>query len=146
MSRPFYCLTFSKVPIPCRGWHKRFQIVFNGLNLSVMAFVIVCLSKVIWAFTLSYKETWGQFHQHFTSSFYMHRSQKRKKTVRSSNFLHFWDLLPKKLLVNTLMKLTLGGNNNIQEERLECKIQEVSYQEVYNKVRPFSERLNTEPS
>jgi len=27
---------------------------------------------------------WGQFHQHFCSSFYTCRSQKRKKTVKSS--------------------------------------------------------------
>ena len=31
----------------------------------------------------------GQFHHHFTSSFYEHRSQKRKKTVKSSSFFRF---------------------------------------------------------
>ena len=51
---------------------------------------------------------WGQFHQHFTSSFYTRRSQKRKRTVNSSSFLHFWDLQAYKLPVNTLMKLTPG--------------------------------------
>ena len=30
--------------------------------------------------------TSGQFHQHFTCSFYMHRAQKHNKTVKSSSF------------------------------------------------------------
>ena len=36
---------------------------------------------------------WRQFHQHFTRSFYVRRSQKRKKTFKSSSFFRFWDLL-----------------------------------------------------
>ena len=50
----------------------------------------------------------GQFHQHFTHSFYAHRSLKRKKEVRSSSFLRFWDLCMPKLCVNTLVKLILA--------------------------------------
>ena len=49
---------------------------------------------------------WFQFHQQFTCSFYAPRSQKRKKTVKSSSFLCFWDLWAWKLHVKTLMKLT----------------------------------------
>jgi len=33
-----------------------------------------------------------QFHQRSTFSFYARRSQKHKKTVKLSIFLHFWDL------------------------------------------------------
>jgi len=33
-------------------------------------------------------DTWGKFHQHFTSSFYWRRSQKRKKTLVTWQF--FW--------------------------------------------------------
>ena len=35
----------------------------------------------------------GQFHHHYTSSFQACRSQKCKKTVKSSSFFCFWDLL-----------------------------------------------------
>jgi len=43
--------------------------------------------------------TWGQFHM-FTQSFYMPRSQKRKKTFESSeSFCAFGIFLQKKLLV-----------------------------------------------
>jgi len=38
----------------------------------------------------------GQFHQRFTSNFYEHRSQKRKKTLIDdlTVFLRFWYLQP----------------------------------------------------
>ncbi len=36
-------------------------------------------------------KTWNQFHQHFTNSFYTHRSQNRKKTAKFSvHFCAFW--------------------------------------------------------
>jgi len=31
-------------------------------------------------------DTWGQFHQHFTQSFYVRRSQRHKNTVKPSVF------------------------------------------------------------
>ncbi len=44
--------------------------------------------------------TWGQFHQSSTSSFYLRRSQKRKKRHSSCHyFLRFWDLHAQKLLI-----------------------------------------------
>ena len=52
------------------------------------------------------------FINKFTRSFYMHRSQKCKKTVKSSNFLHFWVLPAFKLPVNMLMKLTQGRRDH----------------------------------
>ena len=57
-----------------------------------------------WKFLITI--TRGQFHQHFTHSFYARRSQKRKKTVNLSCFLRFQDLRTLKLRVNTLVKLT----------------------------------------
>ena len=44
-----------------------------------------------------------QFHQHFTPSFYMHRSKKHKKTVNSSSFFCFWHLCMEKLPVNYIV-------------------------------------------
>jgi len=41
-----------------------------------------------------------------TISFYARRAQKHKKTVKSSVFTCFWDLLEQKLRVNMLVKLT----------------------------------------
>ena len=43
---------------------------------------------------------WCQFHQHFTRSFYVDRTQKRKKDSQVKQiFLRFWDLGAQKLLV-----------------------------------------------
>ena len=42
--------------------------------------------------SIGHQPAWCQFHQHFMSSFYAPRSQKRKKTLNSSSFLRFQDL------------------------------------------------------
>ena len=47
----------------------------------------------------------------------------QKKTVNSSSFLHFWDLRVWKFHINTMMKLTPGGNTNplAQKHGIWCK-------------------------
>ncbi len=59
-----------------------------------MLFVVCCkYASMLVCLLLSWP---GQFHQHFSSSFYAHRSQKRKKYSQVvSLFLCFWDLLMK---------------------------------------------------
>jgi hypothetical protein len=47
-----------------------------------------------------YSDTWAQFHQRSTYSFYAPRSQKCKKTLMTQlYFLRFWDLQEQKLYV-----------------------------------------------
>ena len=68
-------------------------------------------------------EYWGQFHQHFTRSFYTHRSQKRKKNSQLKQLVallgsasvkaackHFDEIDPSFQLAarKTMVKLTLG--------------------------------------
>jgi len=69
---------------------------------------IVCIEKK--------RLAWGQFHQPSVYSFYVHRSQKRKKILMTLlYFLHFWDLRVQKLCVKPLVKLTLAQfNANLQ--------------------------------
>jgi len=47
-----------------------------------------------------------QFNQHFMCSFCAGGAQKRKKTVKLSVFLCFWDLRPQKLHIDMLVKST----------------------------------------
>jgi len=54
--------------------------------------------------------TWFQFHQHSTSSFYVRRSQKRKKTVKLSAFFALLESALTKAACKMLMKLTTGVN------------------------------------
>ncbi len=63
-------------------------------------------SKVRWVITCNLYRC--QFHQHSKSSFCASGAQKRKKTIKSSVFLHFWDLRVQKFHVNMLVKLTPG--------------------------------------
>ncbi len=49
--------------------------------------------KKFYYFAGDFYDTWCQFHQRSTSSFYRHGSQKRKKTLMTKlYFLRFWDL------------------------------------------------------
>ncbi len=50
----------------------------------------------------------GQFHQHSSSSFYAHRSQKRKKTDNLNAFFVLLGSSNVKATVRMLMKLTRG--------------------------------------
>jgi len=46
------------------------------------------------AYNVDEIDTYSQFHEHFTSTFYPLRSQKRDQTDSLTIFfLHFWDLL-----------------------------------------------------
>ena len=81
--------------------------LFYILQSSAFDFLVLCTipeQKPFFCATTSR----GQFHQHFMNSFYACRSQKCKKTVRSSSFLHFWYMCAKTLSINTLMKLPPG--------------------------------------
>jgi hypothetical protein len=53
-------------------------------------------------------DTWGQFYQHSTSSFYEHRYLKCKKTVKMSIFFALLGSALLKSASRMLMKLTLG--------------------------------------
>ena len=60
-----------------RKKHRRSKIL-----ISVRPFVENKTTQLIFRnkdFTRYMREIWGQFHHHFTSSFYARRSQKRKK-------------------------------------------------------------------
>jgi len=53
-------------------------------------------------------ETGCQFHQPSTSSFYVPRSQKRKKILMTSlYFLHFWDLRAQKMLIKSTPRIVV---------------------------------------
>ncbi len=55
---------------------------------------------VCWMRMTSPLDFWAQFHRHFMSNFYLHRSRKRKKRQSScQTFLRFQDLPAQKLLV-----------------------------------------------
>jgi len=61
-------------------------------------------------FTVEHFDTWAQFHQRSTYSFYARRSRKRKKI---DDFTVFFTLLSSahvKAALKTLMKLTPGVN------------------------------------
>jgi hypothetical protein len=54
--------------------------------------------------------SWGRFHQHFTSSFCMRRSQKCKKTDNLIVFFPLYGSFRLKAVRKTLMKLTPSGD------------------------------------
>ena len=93
-------------------WRKRELILHHAIILTIGVFALndLCKWKPIYP-RIKCFEIWGKFHHHFTSSFYVPRTQKRKKnSVKSSRFLRLRDLRAEKLSINTLMKLAPGGN------------------------------------
>jgi len=94
-------------------WLKGFLARLMGTSLDMtMGEIIMFWSKLkrklIWVTRVKIR---GQFHQHFTSSFIAHRSQKCKKDSHDIRiFWRFWDLSVLRLLFNMLVKLSLGVN------------------------------------
>ena len=61
-----------------------------------------------------------QFHQHFMQSFYMQRSQKRKRQTSHQSLLRFWDLRAQKMQVNMLVKLTPSRIRHVRPSAAAC--------------------------
>jgi len=81
----------------------------SGCNASCQKFNNNPLSKLI---LLKIKESWCQFHQHSTCSFYDRRFRMQKKDSQVSSVTwRFWDLLVYiKAACKTLVNLALGVN------------------------------------
>jgi hypothetical protein len=66
------------------------------------------------------KESWGWFHQRFTSSFYVQRSPKHKKDTDEPIFLCFWDLRTLKLHVKRWWNRLLENGIKISQNMVNC--------------------------
>jgi len=55
-------------------------------------------------------DTWGQFHQHSTRSFYAQRSRKRKYSAKPSVSFYTFGIYERNAARKMLMKLTPGFN------------------------------------
>jgi len=83
------------------------QYAIHGLDfLTEQCYLELWTIYVIFKFINPWTDNRCQFHQCSTSSFYAHRSRKRKKTVKLSVFF---------AAHRTLMKLTLGPSWSLQD-------------------------------
>jgi len=86
-----------------RHFDERYFNIFSDINIHSVFFLFF-ISLV----SHMSRDTWGQFYKHSTSSFYKHRSLKRKKTVKMSIFFALLGSALLKSASRMLMKLTLG--------------------------------------
>jgi len=94
ISSTFYACVFRQYPFAKKSQSRTFQLCNSGHKIFVQKTRIDEIDGS------------GQFHQHFTQSFYTCRSRKALKgTDGFTEFLCFWDLR-----VNMLVKLTPAIN------------------------------------
>ncbi len=95
------------------------------------------------------EEVRGQFHQHFTRSLYMPRSEKHKNDSNNLiEFRCFWDLRAEKLHINMLVKSTPGRPGYTYIFKGMCKTQKSKIANQYsrNGKKLLSNLVTTLPS